>query len=212
MNTIEEMNREFNAQPFYKRLAFSKTSSAFLDTFTSGAIQFKGYCENRENFCIEAGDDEYYVYLWKHLDGDIFYVGSGKNNRWLTHLRKDSFMKEIDKGDAVVYKVVSGLNKSSSLLYERYISGSLCKAGYVLANRDNIIKESNRDLFDEWILDNSHLFENDLTKHTEQAVSKIIYDREFSWKTLKNIKIFKQECGEHYFSEGYYRNLWVQEV
>lgn len=32
MNTIEEMNREFNAQPFYKKLA-SETDVKLIDNF-----------------------------------------------------------------------------------------------------------------------------------------------------------------------------------
>jgi hypothetical protein len=97
-----------------------------------------GYLKAIEHRTIYREDGEHYVYLWKHAWGDPFYVGSGKNYRWTNKsARCNDFYLHLDQADAVVYKILDGVDEHTARLFEKYVSVNLVEAGYTLANGDN---------------------------------------------------------------------------
>lgn len=90
-------------------------------------------CEERKAYMAGTGD--WYVYMWKHIDGTPFYVGSGKGYRWLDHTqrsRSKEFIIETDKNDAIVYKVAMGLDMQEARDIEFCCIHNLTKSGYDL--------------------------------------------------------------------------------
>lgn len=80
---------------------------------------------------------EYYVYLWKHKDGEVYYVGSGKGTRATdTVARNTDFKKEYENGDSVVYYLVRDVSMSCARLVEHYVSYRLSLGGVALTNKD----------------------------------------------------------------------------
>lgn len=132
---------KYEKMSFVDKIKFSKTVYDFTIPreveYGVSALIYNGYLREIEEKCVFAGEEEYYVYLWKHAWGGPFYVGSGKNNRWRTkNGRCDDFYLHLDQADAVVYKVLDGVDAKTAHLYEKYISVSLTQAGYTLANGD----------------------------------------------------------------------------
>lgn len=91
----------------------------------SSSVHLDGYAESEEfKFAVNGNGGEYYVYLWKHMFGDVFYVGSGKGDRWTEKNRSSNkeFLKHIDAGDAVVYKILVDVDKNTARKFEQYVS------------------------------------------------------------------------------------------
>lgn len=97
---------------------------------------------------VKLGDGECYVYLWMHLNGAPFYIGSGKQNRWLsvgTGARNNLFEKATEKMDAVVYKVATGLDDQEARNIEFCLIHLLTYEGNFLAQRShNYLIESEK--------------------------------------------------------------------
>lgn len=202
---FENLTREFNNMPFSKRVGFLK-SVYQTEHWHCNSINWNGYCCCKSFFAINRNEGEHYVYLWKHLDGDIFYVGRGIGDRWVNKNRKEDFLRHIDKGDAVVYMILCGVDKQTAMFYEKYISGSLSEGGYPLANRDNNIHKMGLEKFHEWCCNNSELLSSELTKQVEGVVlEKIIPDKNFTITELSAIQNFRKMYGDTYFSDGGFR-------
>lgn len=206
MTTYEQMVSEFNKLTFPEKLKESAMIMERLHFAESGyyssAVAYDGYVEKREEFAANGDGGDYYVYLWKHIDGEIFYVGSGKNDRWLDRFRKSPFLSEIDKGDAVVYKVIKNLNKSDSLFWESYISRALSAAGVRLTNADNISRKA--EDFEQFCGENETKLSTPFKKTVENVmVNEIMTDCKFSRKTYLKTEAFIERYGEHYFSERF---------
>lgn len=200
VNRMDAIQKAFDELSFSDKIKFSNSFYATIKPYYR-YIQIDGYVEEKANFAVNCNGGEYYVYLWKHMEGDIFYVGSGKNNRYRSKHRNDEFLKHIDKGDGVIYIVLDGVDKNTALFYERYISGSLGLAGYDLTNGDNNISRMGEDKFNLWVMNNKSTIKNDLTRRVEEVVlGKILTDTNFNIRHIRAIERFKEECGDHYFS------------
>lgn len=201
-DAFENLMRAYNTMPFPERVRFQK-SVYYTDTWHCDSINWKGYVRTKSNFAIGRNEGEHYVYLWKHLGGDIFYVGRGEGDRWINKHRKDDFLKHIDKGDAVVYMVLYDVDKQTAMFYERYISGCLSEGGYPLVNKDNNVHKMGVEKFHEWCRDNSALLSNELTTLVEDVIlNKIIPDKDFGYSEFVAIQNFRRMYGDTYFSDG----------
>lgn len=180
--------------------------SSFVN-YEGGSIRWNGYVVAKEAFALNESGGDSYVYLWKHIDGDIFYVGSGKKDRWIQKFRNDSFLKEIDKGDSVVYKVLAGVDRQTAFLYERYISYSLGKAGYYLCNSDNLFHADNQQTYEKWVKCNQKELSSERCRKVENIIlSKILNDEDFKYSVHKSILGFRNEYGNDYFSKNFCKN------
>ena len=195
---------EFEKMSFSDKIKMVKSIASIRHKYNF--IKYNGYIAEKTNFAIANGEDEYYVYLWKHIDGDVFYVGSGKGDRYRSKNRNDEFLRHIDKGDAVVYIVLCGVDFKTARFYERYLSGSLGMAEYVLSNGDNNIIHIGEDKFKRWLDDNESKLNNELTRKIEDAiVNGILLDDDFRASHFYSIQFFRKECGDTYFSGGGFR-------
>lgn len=151
---------------------------------------------------VHAGDDEYYVYLWRHAWGDPFYVGSGKNDRWTTiGSRCDDFYLHLDQADSVVYRVLSGVDSKTAHAYEKYVSVNLGRAGYVLANGDNNYEYATESARHRMIEKCDKLVGLELTTRVENAVLGIISDNPDCDYRITDA--FLMRHGTDYFSRNY---------
>lgn len=207
----ERACQEFEKMSFFEKLKLIKSTA--LLRYKYNFIKYNGYVAERTNFAIANGDDEYYVYLWKHIDGDIFYVGSGKGDRYKNKNRNDEFLRHIDKGDAVVYIVLCGVDSKTARFYERYLSGSFGMADYGLSNGDNNIIHIDKDKFERWLDDNKSKLDNELTRKIENTIlNGILLDKDFRADHFYSIQFFREECGDTYFSGGGFRTYPRTEV
>lgn len=202
MDVLEDYRRAYDIMPFPDKVRFHK-QLYYTDTWHCDNINWNGYVTRKSNFAIKHGNGEYYVYLWKHMGGDIFYVGRGMGDRWIDKNRKDGFLKHIDEGDAAVYMVLCGVDKQTAMFYERYISGCLSEGGYPLVNKDNNINIMGVEKFHEWCRDNSDVLSSELTAQVEDVIlNKIIPDKDFGYKEFTAVQNFRRMYGDTYFSSG----------
>ena len=104
----------------------------------SGNLAYHAHLDHTDHFAPHFAAGEYYVYLWRHLNGAPFYVGFGKGDRWLVGVRNQRFGEETAKRDAVVYKVVCGLDERTARDIEFCLIHKLSKAGYTLAQTNYV--------------------------------------------------------------------------
>lgn len=165
-------------------------------------IRNNGFVKEKDCFAVDCGADEYYVYLWKHICGYVFYVGSGKNNRYKSKHRNAGFARELDDGDSVVYIVARGLNEENARKIERYISGTMSVNGCMLTNNDNIVVPQKKEDFigeAQKLLDG---ISTDLIIKINNSIQMILIDRNFSYDDAMAVKNFIGWFGDHYFSSG----------
>ena len=199
----ERACREFEEMSFSDRVKFVKQSALLKHKYN--LIKYDGYVSLKYDFAISRDEGESYVYLWKHMDGDIFYVGSGQGERYKNkHGRSDDFFKHIDKGDAVVYMILSGVDVKTARFYERYLSGSLGLADCVLANKDNNILYIGEGKFNRWLKDNKSDLDNELTSEIENVIiNRVLIDHDFRASHFYSIQAFREECGDDWFSSRF---------
>lgn len=83
---------------------------------------------------------EHYVYIWRHENGDPFYVGSGKGYRSRsTYDRPEDFYGELMALDAVLCYIAVGVSEKDARFIEYYCSFALSSAGVKLTNRDGVV-------------------------------------------------------------------------
>lgn len=142
-----EVQTAYEALPFNEKLAFASCARKMGENHIATKIKWDGFLMCDERKAVNLGDGDYYVYVWKHAWGEPFYVGSGTGKRWVVKApRNPRFYAHLDKGDAVVYKVVSGLDKEASLAYEAYVSVMLSAAGVELSNGDNNVYGKDKEV------------------------------------------------------------------
>lgn len=156
-----------------------------------------------DDFAHVAGNGEYYVYVWFHLGGEPFYIGSGKGKRWLSKVRNDDFPRQLDRGDAVVYKVLSGVDKKTALAYERYLAFCVSWVRDSLVNKDNNLGFISVGATVENIGFISEMENDYLTTKVEEAFVAILSKNAFSESSAIDIfaiNRFLKHYGETYFS------------
>lgn len=199
----EKMRQDFENLSFVGKLVFNKQ---VMDVTHGSDVSWgvadlfwNGYLAKIDKHRVMGGGDRHYVYLWKHAWGDPFYVGCGTGDRWTTKKpRTDKFYPHMDKADAVVFKVLDGVDEHTARMFEKYISVSLVEAGYRLANGDNnpeFMTMSARDR----ILDSlSEIEAHELTPRVQKALLDIlIYDCKCDYRITH---CFRKKYGENHFS------------
>lgn len=206
MGVLDEWYESVDKMSFSDKLRMVKQingMAAFNNTRSRAAIlRYDGYLASIIGESVCEGDDEHYVYLWKHAWGDPFYVGSGEGDRW-TSLggRCDDFYLHLDAGDAAVYRVLSGVDAKTARLYEKYVSANLSNAGYTLANGDNNAEYKSDDARERMMARCKQIEGLDLTKRVEGAVMKIIgHESRCDYRVTDH---FLMEYGTDYFSRKY---------
>lgn len=189
---------QFERLSFPEKVQFIKyTKESFSIPET---IHLDGFVCAKEEFATTGNGGDHYVYLWKHMFGNPFYVGSGQGKRWTWKHREADFSRHLDKGDSAVYKVLSCVDRETARKFERYITFHLCSMGYVLANKDNNLDKLSDKSIGELIKGVG--YRNDkLTEKVESAVCNILIDDRFDGKSVLGTQMFKEKYGDHYFSE-----------
>ena len=205
-NAFEEYAKYFDDLPFHGKLEEIKkieslSGNVYLSTKTS-ALHFDGYLSANDSIAVKEDNGEHYVYLWKHAWGEPFYVGSGVRDRWKTKAsRCDDFYRNLDAGDAVVYKILDGVDSKTARLYESYVSTNISIAGYCLANGDNnAVRGSERTQY-RLLLKCKEIENEELTKRVEKAVFDILH-HEAKCDYRITIEFLKQYGGD-YFSRSF---------
>lgn len=124
---------------------------------------------------FEEGD--HYVYIWKHLNGDPFYVGSGKGyrSRSISANRPDRFYAELLAFDAILCYVAFNVSEKDARFIEHYCSFSLTMGGINLTNGDWNAFRMSEKVKERW----ARFFENDkdktdaIDRRLEFLVSKV---------------------------------------
>lgn len=206
--TFEEMAAAYKTLPFYTKYEISRATASCGYIGDVMALSHNGFLKAIDDYAVCAGDGEAYVYLWKHLAGDVFYVGSGVKNRWKSKYRGNDFLKEIDAGDALVYKVVDGLLRQDAYFWEQYLSYSFQMARCGLTNGDHRLTSNKREAWESFAADNEARLNSQLCEDINNTIiNNIVKDKNLSIVLYKTIKVFRREYGDDYFSSG----RWAQD-
>lgn len=201
----ESIAEAFARLSFAERLDFSRRINvSFCNRVNRGVshLLWYGRLAERESHVVRHGDGDYYVYLWRHAWGEPFYVGSGRNYRWMDiGTRCNDFYLHLDQADAVVYMVLAGVDVKTARAYEKYISVNLGQAGYVLANGDNNYTYATEKARSKMILRCKELTGSELTSKVENAVLGILGDDSRCDYRVTDEFIMKH--GADYFSRNY---------
>lgn len=178
MEAYNDFQKWFDEAPFRDRLATVKQINDMYDggvSYAAKRLTYDGYLEREKDFSFCAGDGEHYVYVWRHAWGDPFYVGTGKGDRWTNiHNRCAEFYPHIDKADAVVYLLLTGVDSKTARMFEKYVSVNLVEAGYTLANGDNNPRRSVGDAKKRLIESCSKIDSHPLAPKVQKAVVSIL--------------------------------------
>ena len=202
---VEQSYKEYvNGLPLHERLKLMNGYSikSNCGEIVRFGIECNGYVKAKENYSAYIGDGSHYVYVWKHMDGHPFYVGMGTGDRWKNKSsRSHEFLKEIDAGDSVVYKVVDGIDFSAAKWCERFVSYSLRAAGFRLVNKDNAFDAGDDAAALEWLEWCATLSDRrDIITAVTSALERIIVDDDFLYRDAKGIECFVRKNGNEYFS------------
>ena len=160
-----------------------------------------GYLRVERDFTAHFGSGEHYVYLWRHDNGAVFYVGSGKNDRYSSINGNERFLEELDQGDAVIYIVADGMEEEFARDVERLISGTLSCSGICLTNSDNIVSPQIMDDFRYWAKSLREIYSEDEMIRVERAAEWCIV-RDPTKKDWGRIREgFLDDWGARWFSK-----------
>lgn len=205
MNAFEAAQNYYNSLGLGEKYRFVTGSRNHLISATVGMLKYDGYLFAQSHHAIRCDSGEYHVYVWAHLlSGEIFYVGSGIEDRWRCRyrLKNRSFMENLDAGDAVVYKIIEGVDQDTARFYERYLSLAISSAGTRLTNRDNNAEKCGLAKARAWLRENADRLSDDFTRQVEEVVlEKILNERDFKGMDVLRVLAFRQTCGDHWFSQ-----------
>lgn len=205
-DAIAECNRFYESLSFAEKHAISAHNIELMSRVNASSIRTYGYAGSTSHCAVKGSGGNYYVYVWAHLfTGQIFYVGSGSGDRWVSKNRGNAemFYKNLDAGDCGVFKVLEDVDKKTARFYERYISLSLSKSGVELVNGDNIYGKSAGCRGDAWLKGNSDRISSQMTKDVENCIIEHIPHDLFTGRNVFAVVLFREEYGKHYFSEEY---------
>lgn len=102
-----------------------------------GDVTFRD-CFHEEVECCGSG--AYYVYFWEDSSGEVFYVGSGKGNRFKDiKSRSNEFKTYYTYCKNPRPRIVAyGMEQEESLLFESRLIKSFYKLGFPLVNKDGV--------------------------------------------------------------------------
>jgi hypothetical protein len=200
------------AQNYYNSLGFGEkyiigvNARNHLLRAESSMLKYDGFLFANSSYAVRCDSGEYHVYVWAHLlSGEIFYVGSGIDERWRCRyrLKNQAFMENLDAGDAVVYKIIEGVDQDTARFFERYLSLTISSSGRKLTNRDNNAEKCGLAKAREWLHDNATRLSDDFTRRVEDVVlNKILSESDFRGMDVLRIFTFRQIYGDHWFSQG----------
>ena len=206
MNAYDNFVAHVESLPFSGKIEMVKQIN---DTFRGmgvntgvSMLSHQGYLRIVDDKGVCNGEDDHYVYLWKHCWGDPFYVGSGKGKRWTNkNTRCDDFYLHLDAADAVVYLILDGVDNKTARLYERYVSANLTYAGYTLANGDNNAEYKSKAARERMMARCKEIEGQELTQKIENAVLSILsHEANCDYRVTD---AFIMEYGADYFSRNY---------
>ena len=205
-DAIAECNRFYESLSFAEKHAISAHNIELMSRVNASSIRNYGYVGSTSHCAVRGSGGNYYVYVWAHLfTGQIFYVGSGSGDRWVSKNRGNAemFYKNLDAGDCGVFKVLEDVDKKTARFYERYISLSLSKNGVELVNGDNIYGKSAGCRADSWMEDNRDRIASQMTKDVEQAIIEKVPRDLLGWRSVMAVMRFREEYGDNYFSSNW---------
>ena len=209
-SAFEEALSCYQSMSLGDKYLISRGSRNHLIRAQAWMLKYNGYLFADSHHAARGEGGEYHVYVWAHLlTGEIFYVGSGIDERWLNRYRltNPGFMLNLDAGDAVVYKIVTDVNRETARFYERYISLALSSCGIALANRDNNVSRCGMDKAKTWLKENADRISNAFTNEVEEVLlEKILSERDFHGTYVLRVMAFREECGSDWFSSGKFIN------
>lgn len=182
MSNFNEWSKKIEELSFREKVQFVKGVNDMLRgndiNFEVSKIAWYGYLKEDESYKVCAGDNDYYVYLWKHAWGDPFYIGCGKGDRWTTKSpRCNDFYLHLDQADAVVYKVLDGVDSHTARIFEKYVTVNLVEGGYTLANGDNNTEYMTEAARVRRIESCEEIDRHELAPKVQNAVLSILNDR-----------------------------------
>lgn len=205
-DAIAECNRFYESLSFAEKHAISAHNIELMSRVNASSIRTYGYAGSTSHCAVRGSGGNYYVYVWAHLfTGQIFYVGSGSGDRWVSKNRGNAgmFYKNLDAGDCGVFKVLEDVDKKTARFYERYISLSLSKNGVELVNGDNIYGKSAGCRADSWMEDNRDRIASQMTKDVEQTIIEKVPCDLLGWRSVMAVMRFREEYGDNYFSSNW---------
>ena len=204
MGAYEDFIKSYEESSFVEKIKFIKNVKSVMSNLCLGVsrLMWDGYLGNITKHEVRCSSGEYYVYLWRHAWGDPFYVGSGKNTRWIDKRgRCDDFYLHLDQADAVIYKVLDGVDSKTARLFEKYVSVNLVEGGYTLANGDNNTEYMTDDARQRRVDSCKEIDKHELASKVQKAVLDILYDDPECDYFITDK--FIMEYGADYFSRNY---------
>lgn len=204
--TIADVNRFYESLSFAEKQSISAYNIELMSRVNASSIKTEGYAGRTSRCAVKGSGGDCYVYVWAHLfTGQIFYVGSGSGDRWISKNRGNAemFYKNLDAGDCGVFKVLEDVDKKTARFYERYISLSLSKNGVELVNGDNIYGKTEGCRADSWMKDNRDRIASQMTKDVEQAIIEKVPRDLLDWRSVMAVMRFREEYGDNYFSSNW---------
>lgn len=208
LSSFEGCASYYESLPFGAKYIITSLNSSMRWKSKPYRMATDGFVEKMETGAVRGSGGKHYVYVWLHLlTGSVFYVGSGMGDRWIAKFRGDQagFLKHLDEGDSIVYKVLSDVDEETAKFYERYISLSLSKEGFGLVNRDNIHKETTVYKAERWLMENADRISNGMTKNIEEFMLNHMLKNAFTLENVLSAYRFREEYGKDYFSTEYKR-------
>lgn len=203
---FQEALRYYQSLSLGEKYQMSRNSKNHLLRAQIRMLKYEGYLFAKSHYAVRGDGGDYHVYVWAHLlTGEIFYVGSGVDERWLNRYRVNNkeFMRNLDEGDAVVYKIIDNVDMETARFYERYLSLSLSRCGIALANRDNNASRCGANKLNKRFEENAGRIANDFTSKVEEVLlEKILSEQDFRGTDVLRVMAFREECGTDWFSSG----------
>lgn len=206
MNEIDKFREAYLRLPFHEKVRYAKSVNQLTLSRVEGyadSLTWDGYLTTVVEKAVHCDEGDSYVYLWRHAWGEPFYVGHGKGDRWLNkNERCDNFYPHIDKGDAVPYLVLCGVDSKTACEYERYVSVNLVRAGFDLANSDNNPDRETRTKDWDKVYERFALLEEkELTEKVCDAVVSILsHEPRCDYRITET---FVKRYGNDYFSRNF---------
>ena len=205
-SVFDEYMAYYNSMSLSEKYCVARTNRNHLIRAKASMLKYDGYLFANSHCAVRCDSGEYHVYVWAHLlSGEIFYVGSGIEDRWQCRyrLKNQAFMEHLDHGDAVVYKIIDGVDLETARFYERYLSLSISGSGVELANSDNNVFKCGNSKAKEWMLENADRLSDDFTRQVEDVLlNKILSESDFKGNDVLEALVFRQTYGDHWFSQG----------
>ena len=166
-------------------------------------LLYDGCLEHSDKIAVRGDGGECYVYVWKHAFGRPFYVGSGKGGRWLNKNRKPDFLKHIDMADAIVYKVLTNVDRKTAYECEKFVSLLFTLHEVELSNKDNnAMLKHTKITPDEF----ERMLEEPIYKEIKSVVlNRVLGADDLPYEAALGQEEFKKHYGNSYFSNLYSR-------